>query len=210
MQETRTLILTILRQQGQATVEDIALAIKAQRGAITTVTIRHHLARLQESGFVKIVKQEARAATRGRPQHVYTLTEQGQAQFPNNYRKLAAGLLQALNQHLPEKTINVILEDVAAELSAQATLPASSMSERLDAVVAHLSGQGYQASWEATRDGYILYTHNCPYRELSHETNQLCYMDMALIAKLLGVVPRLLSRIADEKPMCSYWIPASV
>lgn len=207
MQETRSLILNILRQKTYATVEDISLALKTQRGAITTVTIRHHLAKLQESGLIKAIKQEQKPLTRGRPQHVYTLTEQGIAHFPNNYRKLASGLLSLLNEHLPDKTVNVILEGVAAQLSDGASLPEGTMPERLDSVVAHLTEQGYQATWETQEKGYILYTHNCPYHELSHDTHQLCQMDMALIARLLGTVPRLLSRIADDKPVCSYWIP---
>ena len=81
MQETRQHILEILREIGQATVDDVVRALCERRGEITAVTVRHHLTRLQEDGLITAPELRHRN-TPGRPQHVYKLTEKAQQHFP--------------------------------------------------------------------------------------------------------------------------------
>ena len=57
-------------------------------------------------------------------------------------------------------------------------------------------------------DGYLLHTHNCPYHQLNVNSDSLlCDMDMRLIAMLLGVVPRRVSRVSAGDASCSYLSP---
>src|SRR5690242_9690219 len=109
MQETRRKILEILRERGEATVDDIVGDLERLRGSITSVTVRHHLAKLQEEGLVDIHETRHRSSP-GRPQHVYTLTEQGNFFFPNNYQVLAQNLLNQIKKQLVPSQVNVILE----------------------------------------------------------------------------------------------------
>jgi predicted ArsR family transcriptional regulator len=92
-------------------------------------------------------------------------------------------------------------------MAAQANIPEKPIAERLDAVVMYLNTHGYNASWEKHPDGFILRTLNCPYHHISQTTQLLCEMDMRMIASLLGVVPRLQSRMSDGDAMCAYLIP---
>ena len=84
--------------------------------------------------------------------------------------------------------------------------PTGTCSERLNAVVSYLNDCGYQASWEEGTGGYLLYMQNCPYHGLTHENEHLCRMDVRLITKMLGVIPRLQSQIAhhDETLLLFY------
>lgn len=207
MQETRRLILDILRERGQATVDDIVDELRKRRGDITAVTVRHHLTRLQEAGLITAPEMRRRT-TPGRPQHMYALTDKAQEHFPNNYQLLASSLLDQLSRHLPPDGVNVILEGVACTMAASADVPCVPMDERLDFVVDYLSQHGYNASWETGADGYILHTTNCPYHHITNRENlSMCDMDMRLIAELLGVVPRRISRVSDGDAACSYMIP---
>ncbi len=143
----------------------------------------------------------------GRPQHVYTLTDQAAGQFPNNYQQLAAGLLQEIQEHLPPDGVNVILEGVARHMAHDASIPDAPLEERLDMVVEYLNTRGYEAHWESLESDYMLYTTNCPYHQVAKATQTLCEMDLRLVASLLGVVPRRMMHIMAGADACAYLIP---
>lgn len=208
MQETRQHILEILKETGQATVDDIVNELRRRRGDITAVTVRHHLNYLQRENLITAPQLRHRS-TPGRPQHVYSLTEKAEAYFPHNYQHLAAGLLQQIQLHLPNHSINVILEGVAESLAAEAKIGDLPMEKRLIQVVDYLNEHGYNAEWEVTEKGYILHTRNCPYHHMAQTTEALCNMDMRLVASLLGVVPRILSRVSAGEASCAYLIPTT-
>jgi DeoR family transcriptional regulator, suf operon transcriptional repressor len=209
MQQTRRYILENLRKRGQATVDDIVNDLREQRGDdITSVTVRHHLNILQEEGLITS-PQFRRRNTPGRPQHVYALTDKAHTYFPNNYQRLAQGLLQELQSHLPAEGVNVILEGVAQQMAREAAIPDLPMPDRLDLAVSYLSEHGYQAAWEVANDGYVLHTFNCPYHTLAEEDTALCEMDIRLVATLLSVVPRRLSHVGAGDETCSYFIPSA-
>lgn len=207
MQDTRQHILEILKQTGQATVDDIVAELCKRRGEkITAVTVRHHLKHLQQDELISEPRLRHRS-TPGRPQHVYALTAKAEAHFPNNFQRLATGLITQLQEQLPDETINVIFEGVADEMAAEAHVKGLDATQRIDRVVNYLNEHGYNASIEKVDDGYILHTRNCPYHQLAHTTDALCSMDIRLISSLLGVVPRLLSRVSEGDKSCAYMIP---
>jgi len=207
MQETRQHILDILRSRGQATVENIVEDLRERKGEITAVTVRHHLAKLQEQDLVASPKTRHRDAP-GRPQHIYALTDKASSVFPNNYQQLAESLLRQIRQVVPAEGVNVILEGVAVEMAKNADIPDGiGMNQRLDAVVDYLSEHGYEAYWEASETNYVLHTVNCPYHQIAKEDETLCEMDMRLISSMLGVVPRRISHLSAGEPSCAYLIP---
>ncbi|MDX2160583.1 MAG: hypothetical protein SF162_04580 [bacterium] len=208
MQETRQLILDILQQRGQATVDDIVGELQTRRGSITAVTVRHHLNILQKEALITSPELKRRT-TPGRPQHTYTLTEKAKALFPNNYQRLAAGLLEELQKRLPPDGVNVILEGVALRMATDADIPDVPFDQRLQRVVDYLTSSGYEAYWEPAPDGFILHTANCPYHQVARENSSLCEMDMRLVSTLLGVVPRRMSHRALGDATCSYFIPVT-
>jgi predicted ArsR family transcriptional regulator len=209
MQDTRRHILDILKERGEATVDDIVAELQKRRGNITAVTVRHHLMRLQDEQLITTPQLRHRSAP-GRPQHIYMLTDQAHNHFPNNYQPLATKLLERLCEDLPPKQVNVILEGVADQMAKEASIPQTTLSERLDCVVTYLNTHGYNAQWETRADGYVLRTNNCPYHHVAETTQTLCEMDMRLIASLLGgVVPRLMERMSVGGASCAYLIPLS-
>ncbi len=209
MQDTRQHILEILKECGEATVDDIVAELRKRRGDITAVTVRHHITRLQDENLVTMPQIRHRSAP-GRPQHIYTLTEQAHTQFPNNYQSLSTKLLERLCKTLPPKQVNVILEGVADQMAAEASIPSATLPERLNCVVTYLNTHGYNAQWDTHSDGYILRTTNCPYHHVAETSQTLCEMDMRLIASLLGgVVPRLIERMSVGGASCAYFIPGS-
>ncbi len=207
MQETRRTILEILRRRHQATVDDIVAELQQRRGSITAVTVRHHLKLLQDEELITSPELKRRSSP-GRPQYVYALTAKAHDHFPNNYQRLAEGLLDELQKHLPPEGVNVILEGVADHMADDASMPEGNIAERLDVAVEYLSERGYEARWEQCADGYVLFTSNCPYHHISEDNPMLCELDMRLVASLLSVVPRRITHVPDGDETCSYLIPA--
>ncbi len=208
MQETRQHILDILRENGQATVDDIVAELQKRRGKITAVTVRHHLNVLQQEQLIATSEQRHRA-TPGRPQHVYALTDQAQELFQNNYQTLVFHLIRQLKHQLSPQGVNVMLDGVVHSMAQQANIPDVPLKRRLDLVVDYLNQQGYNAHTESTSGGFLLHTTNCPYHQIARESDLLCTMDMQLVAMLLGVVPRLMARVAAGDAACSYFIPGT-
>src|SRR5690606_16598390 len=119
-------------------------------------------------------------------------------------------LLKQIKATLPKNQVNVIIEGVADNMANDAQIPeCKTMRERLDKVVEYLNYHGYQASWDLHKDGFVLETSNCPYHQISHKDDDdtLCQMDMRLISQMLGVVPRMLSRVSEGDDSCTYLIP---
>lgn len=206
MQATRQQILEILQQHGEATVDEIVRDLQTKRGSITAVTVRHHLTKLQQDGLIEAPQTQHRSAP-GRPRHVYRLSHLGAARLPNNYQQLAKNLLQQVEANFGQDQVNVIIEGITDNMAADASIPPGTFHDRLEAVTHYLNEHGYDASWEAQEGGYLLHTSNCPYHQISHENEALCQLDMRLVAKMLGVVPRLMSRISEGGAHCSYFIP---
>jgi predicted ArsR family transcriptional regulator len=207
MQETRRQILEVLFEQEQATVDSIVSSLRSVRGdKITSVTVRHHLTKLQEEGLVSEPIMHHRSSP-GRPSHIYELTNQGASFFPNNYQQMTTKLITHLDDKLPQSTINVIIEGVADDIASEADIPEGNLQERVQAVVDFLNGKGYHATWESTMYGFILQTNNCPYHHAAQTNEHLCQLDMHLISRMLGVVPRLQSRISQGDETCAYLIP---
>lgn len=206
MQETRQYILDILKERRHATVDEIVTELRNRKGEITPVTVRHHLTRLQQEDLITAPELLHRS-TPGRPQHVYMLTEKARGCFPNNYQPLTAHLLGAMAQTIPAAQVNVILEGVADRMAGEASVAGLPLPQRLDGAVDYLNRHGYDAYWEKCEDGYILHTANCPYHRIAENTHVLCEMDMRLMASMLGVVPRLLNRVASGGSTCAFMIP---
>ena len=210
MQQTRQYILDILKIRGEASVDEIVEELRDRRGKeITAVTVRHHLTKLQDEDLLAQARLRHRD-TPGRPQHVYTLTEKAITQFPNNYQQLATSLLRGIQSKLPQRSINVILEDVADHMAEEANIPDAPLVERLDMVVEYLNTRGYDARWEESGKDYILHTSNCPYHQIASRNENLCDLDLRLVASLLGVVPRRHAHIMQGEESCAYLIPNHV
>jgi predicted ArsR family transcriptional regulator len=204
MQQTRQLILDTLHDRGDCTVDELVKELTERIDHdITAVTVRHHLDILRSEDLVTPPTIRRRSSP-GRPQHVFALTEKALEQFPNNYQHLAANLLDQIKATLPPAQVNVILEQLADSMVADAGALSPSMESRLNQVVAYLTQQGYEATWEPCAEGFLLRTHNCPYRAIAGDHDELCGLDSRLVAGLTGIVPRRLARLSEAGESCDY------
>ena len=204
MQNTRQRILEILKEERQATVEDLAARLE-----LTPMTIRHHLNVLQAQNLV-VASQVRRSPKVGRPRLVYTLTEEADDLFPQNYGTLINYLIAEIKEMLGEEEVKAMFRRIAARLAAEAppATPGQTFEDRLNQVAGFLEDQGFLTRWEKTETGYILTNINCPYHQVSREHQEPCLMDEELISLLLGVTPQHLSSQRMEDAPCRYLLVA--
>ena len=116
-------------------------------------------------------------------------------------------MLEQIQAKLPAQDVNVIFEQVADDMVPDLGLTDYPWDARMEMAVDYLNEHGYEARWEMVNGECILHTSNCPYHHVAHSNEALCGMDLHLVSSLLGVVPRLVSRISDGDQSCSYLIP---
>lgn len=199
MQSTRQEILDILKEEGQATVEDLA-----QRLDLTPMTIRHHLNVLQAQSLVEASKVR-RSQKVGRPRLVYTLTEEADQLFPQNYANLARHLLSEVKETVGHQTTQAIIQGIADRIAQEApsAVEGQSFEDRLEQVGEFLNERGFRFRWEQSEEGYIFANVNCPYRQVAAEHVEVCAMDTVLLEKLLGVKPKQVASLRSGDESCS-------
>src|SRR5207247_6479624 len=86
MQSTRLRILEYLQRNGRATVKELGQLL-----GLTSTGIRQHLTVLERDGLVAVREERGRV---GRPNLVYSLTDEADAVFPRTY-DVRASVLRA-------------------------------------------------------------------------------------------------------------------
>jgi predicted ArsR family transcriptional regulator len=200
-------VLDLLKRKGPQTVARLGAAL-----GVSGVAIRRHLEALISDG---LVTQTTVAGGRGRPAHVYALTEIGHDQFPRNYHQLAAQLLTAAEERFGADALEALFEhrqQVLAELYAART-----RDRRLGELAAELAAiqdeNGYMADWEQHGpDRYVVSEANCAIRCVAAAYPQACQHELALFRQLAGpaVEVQRIAHMQAGDSCCAYVLrPAS-
>jgi predicted ArsR family transcriptional regulator len=200
MQATRERILNILKEQGQATVKELSEALD-----LTTVTIRHHLDTLRRENFVAPPTVRHRKAP-GRPQHVYSLTQEASDFFPKRYERLIDLLFEEMHSRLSDEEVEDMMECIGRRMVGEVAVPDdANFEERIDIAVDFMDERGYMAHWEKTRDDeYAVHVANCPYEGVALRHGEVCRIDRTLLTELLGPTLARISRQAGPARHCTY------
>jgi predicted ArsR family transcriptional regulator len=200
MQTVRNHIVEILKENGMATVAELA-----EKLGMAQVSVRHHLDILVGEDLVESAGVRRRNGA-GRPSQVYSLTQQASKLFPQRHQLLANEMLSAMKSLLPAEELKGVLLRLADKTVQDAPLarPDQAVEDRLNQVAEFLTGKGYTARWEVSDGYYRLFTCNCPYAGVSEQNPELCEMDRSMMQRLLPEGVHRESRIADGSPRCSY------
>ena len=193
MQNSKSRILALLKRSGSCAVDELATALQ-----LAPMTVRQHLTALERDELVSVAEQRNGA---GRPKHVFSLTERGDAAFPRRYDRFAALLLSELQD--PHGLVLIESESdarVALVLDRAARREAAPHAERLAALdlrararaaAAVLHEIGGFAEAVETPAGVEIRDYNCVYRGLRpHETGPCAWHSR--------LVPHLMKAPIDE------------
>ncbi len=200
MQVTRQRIIDLLRKQGQATVEEMAQAVN-----LTPMAVRHHLNVLQADDLIMVAHTKRRQKP-GRPVQVYSLTEKARKFYPQEYVQLTDMLMEEVIQRVGRDGVVDIFNNIAHRLAQEAPSPAEDQpfEERLEQVVSFLQEKGFAVKWGIEDGHYVLYHHDCPYRNFAQRYHEVCILDKKIISTMLDLTPVRTSCIACNDEKCTY------
>jgi predicted ArsR family transcriptional regulator len=194
--ERRESILTFLKTRGHATLGEVAEHLEvSKQGAL------RHLEQLIEGGEVSVRSAEPHG--RGRPEHVYQLTEAAGLHFPDGHRELAGDLVTFLSQQQLEK----FFERRAARLEAEYAprLAGLDFSARVRELARLATEHGHMAEVVELPDGGVAIRHcNCPIQDVAERTGLPCRSEQQMYERLLGAQVERSTWMGDASPDCTY------
>ena len=178
--ETRMRILQLLKMRSGMTVSQLTDALH-----ISQMGIRQHLAILEAEELVEYYREKQK---RGRPLHIYRLTDQASSLFPTTYASFAVGLMNEVAKFNGPGFINkVFKERMKSQLqNYQKRLHGKDLSERVKELARIRDEEGYMASFEEDEDNYVLIEHNCPIAMIAQEYPRVCEIELGLFRQSLG------------------------
>ncbi|PTA68129.1 helix-turn-helix transcriptional regulator [Deinococcus arcticus] len=199
-ERTKTRLLDLVKRHGPQTAQDLAARLE-----VSIPAARRHLCDLQEQGLLEA--RTERPGGRGRPQHVFALTERGEAAFPKTYSSLCVDVLRHIETLYGEGAVLEVLgarnAEIAARLRPEMPL-GRPLAERLQALVARLNEHGFEATASREEAGWTLTQHNCPNLTVARHYAQLCAAELSLYTELLQVPVTRETRIACGQGRCHY------
>lgn len=179
---TRRAIIDIIKREGPQESQELA-----RRLGVTTMAVRQHLYELEREGTVSHVSQ---ARPVGRPAKMWALTAKASSQFPDTHAELTVSLLGAMQVTFGSQGMGQILavrkeqllQSYRAQFPLDATLP-----QRLQALVAARSAEGYMAAVEPHDEGgWLLVENHCPICAAAAMCQGLCAIELEVFQELLG------------------------
>lgn len=175
-------VLEILKSDGPLTAAGIG-----QHLEMTAVGARQHLNRLCQAGLVTF---EDRRQGIGRPQRLWSLSDQGHAHFDDRHRDLASELLNAIVAVKGDSGLADILAAREAQqlLRYRATLgDARTIAERVRRLTDLRRIDGYMAECRADgADAWLMIENHCPIAQAAKACSGLCGAELRLFQQVMG------------------------
>lgn len=201
-ERTKVRLLELVQRHGPQTAQDLAARLE-----VSVPAARRHLGDLQEQGL--LVSRTERPGGRGRPQHVFSLTERGEAGFPRSYSGLCVDVLRHVEDLFGQGAVLKVLDarNVEIALRMQAELPEHlPLAERVRRLAELLADMGFDPVLEQDGADWCLTQRNCPNLAVARQYAQLCDSELNLYAELLGTQVVRETRIACGQGACRYRI----
>src|SRR5580700_7422319 len=187
-----------LHQLGGGTVQEICADL-----GVTATAVRQRLLRLQASNMVA---RELVRAGRGRPHHVYRVTQAALCELGDNYAELAQILWREL-RNIEEPSIRERLvsrvEDALVEQFGKVAARAP-LSDRMSQLTSALRERGFQVEMDQSGPLPILRENSCPYYELASEDPAICELEQAVFRRVLGADVKLTQCCLDGHHCCEF------
>lgn len=205
MPTTRRRILTLLKEKGELTADELAETL-----GISSVAVRRHLTKLESD---QLVKYEEVQRGMGRPSFVYQLGEAAASFFPRRYEELASTVLETINELYGVEAVDAIFRLRSEHLikTYRHRVNGASLDKRLDQLTQLREADGYMSTWEADSDGtFILREANCPIIHVAESCDSACNYDQNLLESLLDAEVVRTGHLARGDGACIYQVRPKV
>jgi predicted ArsR family transcriptional regulator len=205
---TRHAVARLILDDGPVTAAAIADAL-----GLSPAAVRRHLDALLADGEA-CTREASRLGHRGRgrPAKLWVLTESGRSRFGHAYDDLAISAIRFLGETAGEEAVRAFAQHRVSSLIDRHradVLALPSPAERAEALAVALTSEGYAASTRQVGAGEQLCQHHCPVAHVAAEFPQLCEVETAAFADLLGTHVQRLATIARGDAACTTHVPLS-
>ena len=196
MDSRREAILALLKTHGPATLAEVAAHLEvSKQGAL------RHLEALEASGLATMAPAEPHG--RGRPEHVYRLTQAAGEHFPDGHRELTGELIDFMsNEQLKE-----FFDRRAARLEAEYAprLAGLDFSAKVRELARLATEHGHMAEVVELGEGGLAIRHcNCPIQDVAARTGLPCVSEQQMYERLLGTDVSRTTWMAEAAQDCTY------
>jgi len=169
----------LLRSNGRMSVSDLVDAM-----GITATAVRQKLNRLTASGLVARTDD---SSGRGRPVHMYSLTEKGIRSSGNNLDDLARVLWEELHRISDNKIRNQVFEAVVERLTTmyRDSITGKSPEDRLRSIASLFAQKEIPFETKVENGKTVLQIIGCPYPDLKDADDSICEMEKRLLSGLI-------------------------
>ncbi|HHQ4654405.1 TPA: helix-turn-helix transcriptional regulator [Aeromonas hydrophila] len=174
-------ILFLLKSHGPQSAAELGEQLQ-----MTSMGARQHLMTLEAEGWVSF-NDEARG--RGRPVRLWHLTEQAWQRFPDSHSELTLQLIDNIQQLFGEVGMERLIaqreQQQLARYQAELTQPA--LADRLAALTAQRTREGYMADFRQEEDGsWLLWESHCPICAAARACRGFCRSELEMFRRLLA------------------------
>jgi len=131
--------------------------------------------------------------------------------FGHAYDDIAIAAIRFLDEHGGPDAVRRFAQarvESMVERHRGAVTSKKDPAERAEALATALSREGYAASTRRVGSGEQLCQHHCPVAHVAAEFPQLCEVETAMFAELLGTHVQRLATIARGDAACTTHLPA--
>lgn len=179
---------------------------------MTTMGVRQHLTDLEIKGLVAQTQEERQ--TRGRPVHLWKLSNSGHARFPDGHSQATIELIDVIRSTLGEESLNQLIDSrsvkIEAGYRAQLEAAAPELQPQIERLAQLRTDEGYMAEVRLLPDGWMLIENHCPICTAATSCQQFCKSELEIFQRLFekeATVKRTDHLLAGAR-RCAYKITA--
>jgi predicted ArsR family transcriptional regulator len=202
--------------------DSLGIGDLAKRLGVTATAVRQRLDRLMRAGLVSrtTVSGGLSAAgepggnrMRGRPSHVYSLTEKGRSTGGDNFRDLAMVLWREIRSVREPAVRQGLLSRIAAAMASmyREEVSGGTPRQRLESTAKILQERriscGVEPASGPENGGLpVLTSYACPYPELAEQDRGICAAERLMLQDLVGSAVQLTECRLDGAPCCRFTV----
>lgn len=190
-------ILRLIQRHGPQEIK----SLEARLG-VSANAVREQLQYLLGSGLIAATKHRRGA---GRPAYVYSLTEKGQALFPQGYDVLLKLLIEELVKAEGADRAQGLLNAVGARLAQDVVGDErnADLRQQVERVIAALGHRGMPIALEED-EVVALQAWSCPYASLARDHPGICEMEQHMLERALDAEVTIMERMIDGHAGCRF------
>lgn len=163
-----------------------ALCALAEELKVTMEGARFQLLKLANEGLVEATTE---SKGRGRPRQIWSLTDAGNARFPDRHQDLALKLLCNMSQTLSEENMGKVLDATkqgTLEKYREELKDCKDLESRVLLLADLRKRDGYMAEFRKEGDAFLLIENHCPIQAAAKCCGYFCQMEQEIFNDILG------------------------